>query len=259
MWDFRHNEAIVNCCLIRKKAARILHMCSFYAFVFFFSPTSAQDIGPKIYRAGEEFKLDEIREYEVSKAGYNIGVAAVGNGLTGNLADYYSIGAGAELSMQFFNEKATFCSVGMRLSFNQTLGVILPADTFPQMNVAPLGSFSFGVGKRFEKFHLEGVAQLAFFSIRGRVSGDNGDDILAENLNSAMFGAKISYPIKSVLGNPKVVFGYDDLPHYHETRMNLWFGYYHGLLFNKAGFSGGIIELGLTFQFNRYQLKSFKR
>lgn len=258
MWGFRYSRATLNGRLTRTKAPYIIYMFSFVAFTFFSPPVFAQDIGPSVVRSNKQYYPFELKEFEVAKSGYNLGVAPLVNTPTGNLGNYYSPGPGAEFSVQFINENEWFYSFGIRLSFNRTLKDILPADSFPQMNIAPLGSFSLGGGKRFKKFYFEGIAHLAFFSIREKVPDNNDEDIPAENLNSAMFGAKISYPLKAVLGSPKVVFNYDEAPHYTETRMNLWLAYYHGFLFNKEGFHGGVLELGLTFQFNRYELKSYK-
>jgi len=242
-----------------KKRICILLRAVLTAFAFHCFPIiQAQDIGPTEVRTNKTYYPDEFKLLEVSQGGYNIGAGPLVNTLTGNLAKFYSTGAGAEFSFQHIEKSQWFYSFGIRLSFHQTLEDILPADTFPQMNIAPLGSFSIGGGKRFNRFYLEGIAHLAFFSIRGRIPTNNDEDLPAENLNSLMFGTKISYPLKTVLGNSKVVFNVDEAPHYTETKMNLWLAYYQGLVFNKDGFRGGILELGLTFQFNRYELESYK-
>jgi hypothetical protein len=102
------------------------------------------------------------------------------------------------------------------------------------------------------------MVHLSFFSIRDKVANNNDEDIPVENLNSLLLGARVSYPLKPVLGISKVVFNSDEAPHYTETKMNLWLAYYHGVIITKDGFYGGVLEMGLTFQFNRYELDSYK-
>jgi len=254
----RYHPAKAHC---RRSINCAMHVLSWFVFgvlVCFVSPAIGQDIGPEYLRVEKEYKPDELRAFEVGKAGYSMSITPLVNRLTGNLSNFFSAGIGAEVSVQFFDEKAYYASFGMRMSINGTVGVTAPNGPFPQMKTAPTGSFNFGLGKRFDKFHFEGAAQLAFFELRGNVPGVKTENNPPVNLNSIMLGAKVSYPLKPVLGNPKVVFGNELLPHYHETRMNLWLGYYHGVVFNRDGFSGGILEVGLAVQFNRSQLASFQ-
>lgn len=258
MCGFSYHTATAPCRRNRKRAAHMLCVFAFGGLFCSMSPAIGQDIGPEILRVEKKYKPDDLRAFEVGKAGYSLGIAPVVNRLTGNLANYFSAGIGADLSAQFFDEKAYYFSFGLRISVNGTRGVTVSNGAFPQLKTSPTGSFSFGLGKRFDKFHFEGAAQLAFFELRGNVPGVKTENNPPVNLNSVMLGAKISYPLKPVLGIPKVVFGNEPLPHYHETRMNLLLGFYQGVVFNRDGFSGGMLEVGLTFQFNRGQLTSFR-
>lgn len=96
-WDFSYKTRLTNHSFKQSCSLALSIALTICSFLFNLLSLYAQDIGPSVLRSNKAYFPSEFKKLEVSKAGYNFGVAPLANALTGKLSDYYSPGAGLEL------------------------------------------------------------------------------------------------------------------------------------------------------------------